>query len=108
MEAELPWGGPEEERERKKFPLILTTTYGNALRADMFDVDVWKPALAAAGVIPLRKAGESVVTSARWLGHSRPTITLDDYAHFMPEAGGKGRGAIGALLARTSQAAVAA
>ncbi|MFD9336111.1 hypothetical protein ACFWBF_17130 [Streptomyces sp. NPDC060028] len=27
-----------------------------------------------------------------------PTITLDNYAHFMPEAGGKGRAAIDALL----------
>ncbi|MGW8948818.1 hypothetical protein [Streptomyces sp. NPDC055709] len=36
------------------------------------------------------EAGESVVTLARWLGRSSPTITLDHYAHFMPEAGGKG------------------
>ncbi|MET9084317.1 site-specific integrase [Streptomyces sp. NPDC004237] len=134
VEVELPWGGPEDDRERKKFPLILTTTYGNALRANIFNVDVWKPALAVAGVIPIRKAGErwtasrkdgfhvlrhtyasvileageSVVTLARWLGHSSPTITLDYYAHFMPEAGGKGRSAIDTLLARTSHAAVAA
>lgn len=44
------------------------------------------------------EAGESVVTLARWLGHSSPTITLDHYAHFMPEAGGKGRRAINGLL----------
>ncbi|MFD8814077.1 hypothetical protein ACFV23_21900 [Streptomyces sp. NPDC059627] len=100
----------------------------------MFNVDVWKPALAAAGVIPARKAGgrwavsrkdgfhvlrhtyasvileagESVVTLARWLGHSSPTITLDYCAHFMPEAGGKGRGAIDTLFGGTSQSAVAA
>ncbi|MER7348374.1 tyrosine-type recombinase/integrase [Streptomyces aurantiacus] len=86
--------------------------------------EVWKPALAAAGVIPMREkgqrwkasrkdgfhvlrhtfasvileAGESVVTLARWLGHSSPTITLDHYAHFTPEAGGKGRAAVHALL----------
>ncbi|WP_405674077.1 hypothetical protein OG848_36730 [Streptomyces canus] len=36
------------------------------------------------------EAGESVVTLARWLGHSSPTITLDYYAHFMPEAGRQG------------------
>ncbi|WP_030778091.1 tyrosine-type recombinase/integrase [Streptomyces sp. NRRL S-920] len=124
VEVELPWGGPEEEREKQAFPLILTTTYGNALRANMFNDEVWKPALAAAGVIPMKKqgerwkasrkdgfhvlrhtyasiileAGESVVTLARWLGHSSPTITLDHYAHFMPEAGGKGRAAVDALL----------
>jgi integrase len=93
---------------------------------------VWKPALAAAGVIPKWKAGErwaasrkdgfhvlrqtyasvsleageSVVTLARWLGHSSPTITLDYYAHSMSEAGGKGRSAIDTLLDRTSWAAV--
>ncbi|MFD8811387.1 hypothetical protein ACFV23_07845 [Streptomyces sp. NPDC059627] len=111
VEVELPWGGLEDDRERKKFPLILTTTYGNALRADIFDVEVWKPAPAAAGVIPVRnvilEAGESVVTLARWLGHSTPTITLDFYAHFMPEAGGEGRGAIDALLNRSVRAVTA-
>jgi hypothetical protein len=38
------------------------------------------------------------VTLAKWLGHSSPTITLDHYAHFMPEAGQKGRKAIDSLL----------
>jgi hypothetical protein len=28
------------------------------------------------------EAGESVVTVARWLGHSSPAITLGYYAHF--------------------------
>ncbi|WP_407077446.1 tyrosine-type recombinase/integrase [Streptomyces sp. SCSIO 30461] len=124
VDVELPWGGPEPDRERQTFPLILTTTYGNAIRANMFNDEAWKPALAAAGVIPVKEkgrrwkasrkdgfhvlrhtyasvlleAGESIVTLARWLGHSSPTITLDHYAHFMPEAGGKGRAAIDALL----------
>ncbi|MGT2531190.1 tyrosine-type recombinase/integrase [Streptomyces nojiriensis] len=124
VDVELPWGGPEPDRERQSFPLILTTTYGNAIRANIFNDEAWKPALAAAGVIPAREkgarwkasrkdgfhvlrhtyasvlleAGESIVTLARWLGHSSPTITLDHYAHFMPEAGGKGRAAIDALL----------
>jgi hypothetical protein len=35
---------------------------------------------------------------ARWLGHSSPAITLGYYAHFMPEAGSKGRGTIDGLL----------
>ncbi|MFI8100238.1 tyrosine-type recombinase/integrase [Streptomyces sp. NPDC086023] len=124
VEVELPWGGPEPDREKRSFPLVLTTTYGNAIRANIFNDEVWKPALAKAGVIPVREkgqrwkasrkdgfhvlrhtyasvileAGESVVTLARWLGHSSPTITLDHYAHFMPEAGGKGRAAVDALL----------
>ncbi|WP_405757553.1 tyrosine-type recombinase/integrase [Streptomyces sp. NBC_00073] len=124
VDVELPWGGPEPDREKRSFPLVLTTTYGNAIRANIFNDEAWKPALAAAGVIPVREkgarwkasrkdgfhvlrhtyasilleAGESIVTLARWLGHSSPTITLDHYAHFMPEAGGKGRAAIDALL----------
>ncbi|MDK0518230.1 integrase [Streptomyces sp. ML-6] len=44
------------------------------------------------------ETGESVVTPARWLGHSSPAITLGYYAHFMPEAGSKGRGTIDGLL----------
>lgn len=44
------------------------------------------------------EAGESVVTLARRLGHSSPAITLGYYAHFMPEAGSKGRGAIDGAL----------
>ena len=38
------------------------------------------------------------MTLAKWLAHSSPTITLDHYAHFMPEAGKKGRRAIDSLL----------
>lgn len=46
------------------------------------------------------EAGESVVTLARWLGHSSPAITLGYNAHFMPEAGSKGRTAIDGLLGK--------
>ncbi|PWK74759.1 site-specific recombinase XerD [Streptomyces sp. CG 926] len=68
VDVELPWGGPEPDRLRHTYASVLL------------------------------EAGESIVTLARWLGHSSPTITLDHYAHFMPEAGGKGRAAIDALL----------
>ncbi|MDT0457988.1 hypothetical protein RM550_19970 [Streptomyces sp. DSM 41527] len=46
---------------------------------------------------------ESVVTLARWLGHSSPAITLSYYAHFMPEAGSKGRTAIDGLLGKQGE-----
>ncbi|PAZ14378.1 integrase [Streptomyces sp. SA15] len=49
------------------------------------------------------EAGESVVTLTKWLGHSSPTITLDHYAHFMPEAGKKGRRAIDSLLGEVAE-----
>lgn len=40
------------------------------------------------------EAGESVVSLAQWLGHSDPGFTLRKYAHFLPRAGARGRGAI--------------
>ena len=49
------------------------------------------------------EAGEPVVISARWLGHSSPSITLGYYAHFMPEAGSKERSAIGGLLGKQGE-----
>ncbi|GHA87976.1 MULTISPECIES: hypothetical protein [Streptomyces] len=99
----------------------------NAVAANTWNTEIWKPALAKAGVIPplakgakpwqgqaaprdgfhvlrhthasvVLEAGEPVVTSARWLGHASPTITLHHYAHFMPEAGRRGRQAIDSLL----------
>lgn len=123
--VELPWGKPDGER--KKVSLLLTTRFGNAVAVNTWNTYTWKPALAKAGVIPPRaagakswqwaaapkdgfhvlrhtyasimlEAGESVVTLARWLGHSSPAITLGYYAHFMPEAGSKGRGTLDGLL----------
>ncbi|MEU1892059.1 tyrosine-type recombinase/integrase [Streptomyces pristinaespiralis] len=117
VEVELARGKPEGER--KKFSLLLTTRFGNAVAVNTGNTCTWKPALAQAGVIPPRaegakawqwaaaptdgfhvlrhtyasimlEAGESVVTLARWLGHSSPAITLGYYAHFMPEAGSRG------------------
>ncbi|MDX3027881.1 tyrosine-type recombinase/integrase [Streptomyces scabiei] len=55
----LPWKDPRppksdreaEEREPQTHALILTSARGGAIRRDGFDTRVWKPALAAAGVI---------------------------------------------------------
>ncbi|MFP8959300.1 tyrosine-type recombinase/integrase [Streptomyces nanhaiensis] len=44
------------------------------------------------------EAGESVVSLSEWLGHASPKITLDHYAHFMPQAGSKGTAAMDAWL----------
>jgi integrase len=115
---------------RPKYSLLLTTRYGDAIAVNTWNTYTWKPALAKAGVIQppaegakqwqweaapqdgfhvLRhtfasitlEAGESVVTVARWPGHSSPAITLGYYAHFMPEAGSKGRTAVDGLPGRT-------
>lgn len=40
------------------------------------------------------EAGESIVSVSQWLGHSSPNITLDHYAHFMPDAGARGLAAM--------------
>lgn len=45
------------------------------------------------------EAGESIVSLAEWLGHSSPKVTLDHYAHFMPEAGRRGLAAMDSWLA---------
>ncbi|WP_199553241.1 tyrosine-type recombinase/integrase, partial [Streptomyces sp. N35] len=42
------------------------------------------------------EAGESVVTVSKWLGHAKPAITLEHYAHFMPGAGLRGLAAMDA------------
>ncbi|MET9890007.1 site-specific integrase [Streptomyces sp. NPDC006465] len=44
------------------------------------------------------EAGESVVSLARWLGHSDPGFTLRKYAHFLPRAGARGSAAIDAVF----------
>ncbi|MEN8654332.1 tyrosine-type recombinase/integrase [Streptomyces sp. 21So2-11] len=127
VEVELPWERPGPDRATKKFSLMLTTRFSNAISVNTWNTHAWKPALAAADVIPPRakgakpwqwaaapkdgfhvlrhtyasillESGESVVTLAQWLGHSSPTITLGYYAHFMPEAGSKGRAALDGLI----------
>ncbi|MDQ0752056.1 integrase [Streptomyces africanus] len=44
------------------------------------------------------EAGESVVSLARWLGHSDPGFTLRKYSHFLPRAGARGSVAIDAIF----------
>ncbi|MFI9076767.1 hypothetical protein ACIGW8_09725 [Streptomyces sioyaensis] len=45
------------------------------------------------------EAGGSVVSLARWLGHSDPGFTLRRYAHFLSRAGARGGAAIDAVFA---------
>ncbi|MFJ8591055.1 hypothetical protein [Streptomyces sp. NPDC093598] len=39
-------GWPGARAGQAGLPLVLTTTYGNAIRANIFNVEVWKSALA--------------------------------------------------------------
>ncbi|MFH8520577.1 hypothetical protein ACH4CE_37130 [Streptomyces gelaticus] len=49
-------------------------------------------------------ARESVVSVSKWLGHADPAITLRVYAHFMPEADGRGREAMDAWFEDATEA----
>ncbi|MFJ5834755.1 tyrosine-type recombinase/integrase [Streptomyces sp. NPDC093089] len=91
----------------------------------MFNTDQWKPALAAAGVIPEREEGEETYAAARehgmhalrhfyasllldagenikalaeYLGHSDPGLTLRVYAHLMPSSRERTRKAVAAVF----------
>jgi integrase len=65
QQVTLPWKDPRppttdreaEERAPQTHALIITSARGGALRRDGFDTRIWKPALAAAGVIapPIQK-----------------------------------------------------
>lgn len=98
-DVELPWGGPEPRPGEAEPPARPHCDVRNAISANIFNDEAWKPALAAAGVIPAREkgarwkasredgfhvlrhtyasvlleAGQSTVTLARWPGHSSPT-----------------------------------
>lgn len=139
VEVTLPWVDPDrpnlpwEERPLKAVRLLVTTGHtgkvrGGAVARDMFNELQWKPALAAAGVIPastekvgrrvkyrmprengfhvlrhtfasvVLAAGETISQLAAWLGHSDPAFTLRTYVHFMPKSGSRGVGALGGLL----------
>jgi integrase len=73
--------------------LVFTTLRGQQLRSQNFARRVWAPAVAAAGLGPLRvhelrhtavsiavDAGADVLAVARMLGHADPSITLKRYA----------------------------
>ncbi|WP_308217253.1 tyrosine-type recombinase/integrase [Streptantibioticus silvisoli] len=66
-------------------------------RADMFHV--LRHTFASVQL----EAGESIVSLSTWLGHSSPNITLDHYAHFMPEAGKRGLAAMDSWLVDDQQ-----
>lgn len=133
VEVELPWGGPEPDRETKKFPLVITTTYGNALRANIFNVEVWKLPWPPP-VSSLRKKGSGGRRLARTASTCSDTRTPQSSSKraspsspwpagsgtrarpspwtttptSCPRPGGKGRGAIDALLNHSAAVATAA
>jgi integrase len=78
---------------------VFTTTSGGLLRAEEWRVNVWRPAVAAAGLAPLRPhdlkhtgvallaaAGVDPMEIARRAGHSSGAFAFDRYGHLFPEA----------------------
>ena len=118
VDITLPWktaNGPLVTRQ-----LLFTGPLGGIVWRSSFNPDAWKPALAAAGVIPARvkgaeyaaarehgmhalrhfyasvllDAGENVKALAEYLGHSDPGLTLRVYAHLMPSSQERTRKAV--------------
>ena len=52
----MPWEHPGGEPVM--FSLVFTDGRGKAVNRNIFNRDAWKPALAAAGVIPQRQPGK--------------------------------------------------
>ncbi|MFF8659539.1 tyrosine-type recombinase/integrase [Streptomyces huasconensis] len=76
----LPWGNPaaaETEKEAKDrapqtYELIVTGPRGGAVRRDSWDTRAWKPALAAAGLIPAPTVSKRPLKYKP--GYSRTTV----------------------------------
>jgi integrase len=114
--VELPWGDPAAAKVRRvKVPLLFTSRERKALNKNYINAFVWKPALAEAGVAPLRsngmhalrhfcasnwlEQGVSIRAVAEYLGHRDEGFTLRTYTHLMPTAEDKTRLASDALFA---------
>ncbi|WP_327297115.1 tyrosine-type recombinase/integrase [Streptomyces sp. NBC_01197] len=117
----LPWRTPDGPLVTKT--LLFSGTSGNHVRVSHFNAHLWKPALAAAGIIPEPKAGEKYASASEdgmhalrhfyasvlldageniralsaYLGHSDPGFTLRIYTHLMPSSEGRTRSAVDAL-----------
>ncbi|GAV41228.1 tyrosine-type recombinase/integrase [Streptomyces acidiscabies] len=121
VEVTLPWRAPGGRPVTKK--LVFTNFEGGALIRNNFNVQVWKPALVVAGVLPqpepgqriaesredgmhalrsfyasvLLDGGENIKALSRYLGHSDPGFTLRVYTHLMPSSESRTRRAVDRL-----------
>ncbi|MER5358823.1 site-specific integrase [Streptomyces sp. NPDC002785] len=117
----LPWVTPTGPKVTHR--LVFTSSVGTALWSNGFNDERWKPALAAAGIIPvpekgqrfaaarehgmhalrhfyasvLLDAGENIKALSLYLGHSDPGFTLRVYTHLMPSSETRTRKAISAM-----------
>ena len=116
-EVTLPWR--ELDRQPVTSELLFVTREGGPLTRRHYNVNVWKPALVAAGVEPTRAngmhamrhhfasalldGGVSVRALAEYLGHTDPGFTLRTYTHLMPSSEDRAREAVDAVLGRLSR-----
>ncbi|HEY9440324.1 MAG TPA: site-specific integrase [Streptomyces sp.] len=117
----LPWRTPDGPLVTKT--LIFTGPTGSHVRVSHFNDEMWKPALAAVGIIPqpeknqryasapqhgmhalrhfyasvLLDAGENIRALSQYLGHADPGFTLRTYTHLMPSSEGRTRKAVDSL-----------
>jgi len=123
VEVTLPWISPDGPLMTRK--LLFTTEDGKAIRRSVFNKGAWKPALVAAGVLPVPKrgtqprgsredgthalrhfyasvlldAGENIKALSQYLGHSDPGFTLRTYTHLMPSSESRTRNAVNDVYA---------
>ncbi|MEU3645544.1 tyrosine-type recombinase/integrase [Lentzea sp. NPDC034063] len=109
----LPWEKPGGRLVTVR--LLMTTPDKNACRRQRFNMGVWHPAFARAGLIYVPQDdgmhamrhlyasvqlenGVSIKALSVNLGHSDPGFTLRIYTHLMPSSGDKSRKAANALF----------
>lgn len=110
VEVTLPWRKPDGPEVSAR--LLFTNTASWVVWRSNFNIQEWKPALAAAGLIAgagedgkyesarehgmhalrhfyasvLLDAGENIKAVSQYLGHSDPGLTLRVYAHLLPSS----------------------
>ncbi|MEV6109630.1 tyrosine-type recombinase/integrase [Streptomyces sp. NPDC051940] len=119
----LPWQAPDGPPVTRRL-VFLREGRALVIHRNVFNKDVWKRALAEAGVIPneakdgryaaarehgmhalrhmyasvLLDAGENIKALSQYLGHHDPALTLRVYAHLMPSSEGRVRKAVDRVL----------
>ncbi|MFG3351552.1 tyrosine-type recombinase/integrase [Streptomyces sp. NPDC048001] len=122
VEVALPWRKPDGPSVTAR--LLFTNSSGWIVWRSNFNLQEWKPALSAAGIIPqpeegeryasarehgmhalrhfyasvLLDAGESIKAVSQYLGHADPALTLRVYAHLMAASQERTRKAVDRLL----------
>lgn len=118
VKVTLPWR--DHGGELRTVTLVFTTPHGQPVNRNRYNDDVWKPALAAAGIEPTRDhgmhacrhhyasvlldGGVSVRALAEYLGHADPGFTLRVYSHLMPQTEDRARAAVDAARRDAAEA----